>query len=334
MSREVIGWGRRDGGLAVTFDPGVPALTLDSVTALTAVTAEAGDELDDRDDYPATPRPPWLDRLGDRGRRRLLGLTLVIATAFGWSAPALGTPDTAERTAPVVVATVTENHFERPSRGAGSTTLRMSVSNLSTTPVRLVRFDSAYLAADVTLLRDAGATVDAGATLLTDVAVTVLCTSSSPLVLPTLQLRDGDGIEFHVAVAGAVQALADSCAGGDTPPVLSLAQSATIEESRLKVPLSNLGDRTVRLLAMTVDDVSFGGPLPSTMDTPTKSMWLNPPTTCPDLWRVQGLPTTLHVVVATALDHRYDAEGTADIPVPIGPVLAQWLSTTACKGVS
>jgi hypothetical protein len=110
---------------------------------------------------------------------------------------------------------------------------------------------------------------------------------------------------------------------------------AGIEGDRLRLSLSTLGGRTLRLLAMSVDDVALTGrPLPSTMDSPTRVMWLNPPTTCPDVWRTRGLPNTVHATIATSLDRRYDGEGTADVSLSVGAVLAQWLSTTACKGVA
>ncbi len=353
MSREVIGWGRRDDADADPSDPSAPPSAADPAT--TTLLAEGTDRLvapggalgapgalddlgapDDLDEPDQAPPdgPGWLDRLGGRGRRRLLGAVVTLTTALGLSAPALGPTELLERPTPVVVALVTEGRSQTPAHGAGSTTLRVAVSNLSPSPVQLVGFDTAFVAAEVAGSPDAGRTVAPGTTLLTDVGVTVLCDASSPLVLPTLRLRDRDGVEFHVPVAGSVQALVDSCTGGETPPVLSLSGPTVIEESRLKVTLATLGGRTLRLLAMNLDDVGLTGrPLPSTMDNPTRVVWLNAPDTCPDLWRSRGLPSRLDVVVATTLDRRYDGEGTAAISLPVGPVLAQWLSVTACKGV-
>lgn len=356
MSREVIGWGRRDGDTAAPSDPDAPPLTVPPTSSRPIPPAGLRDgpstgwpherqfprdeegleeELDDVLDGGAGPRRPgWLDRLDRPRRRRLLAATLLASTAFGWLGPDLGPSDILDRPTPVVVALVTENRYEPASRGSASTTLQVAISNLSTTPVQLTGFDTAYVAAEVTLVHDAGRVIAPGASLRTDVSVSVLCTVPTPLVLPTLKLRDVDGVEFHLPVAGSVQALVESCAGGDTTPVLGLVSSA-VEGDRLRLSLSTLGGRTLRLLAMSVDDVALAGrPLPATMDSPTRVMWLNPPTTCPDVWRTRGLPDTVHATIATSLDRRYGGEGTADVSLRVGVLLAHWLSATACKGVA
>lgn len=166
-----------------------------------------------------------------------------------------------------------------------------------------------------------------------DLRVTVACDSAERLTLPPLTVRRQDGTLRSLDVQGAAATLAELCRRGDPSGHLLAVTAVTREDdgagARLMITVTVPNGRTLRLTGIAVGGVPLTGtPLPVTLDTPKRTIWLDPPSSCAPAWRAQGVPETFDLTVSTSPAD----PSPVHLDQPGGLALADWLLTSACGG--
>jgi hypothetical protein len=284
------------------------------------------------------------DEKGERrGGRRVSPRTAVLAagalaggallgwTGSGnWTAPA---PAPADATLAAVVQSMERaDGRDAPSIRSSDEAWRLSariwLTNLSTSPVTLLGTGNAPLAAQATI-RDLPLTVLPGADRQITASVVLVCSSPQQLDLQPLQVRRGNGPTRPVRLLGAAAALAHACAT-TTPRRVISSTAALLDEERLRVDLTVTGGRTIRLVAVRAGGTELTGrPLPAQLDGQLRSIWLNPPASCPTSWQRAGIPRSLDLTLEGGTDLGSGVTRTHD-SVLVGDSLAAWLLGSGC----
>ena len=202
----------------------------------------------------------------------------------------------------------------------------MSVANAGSDPVSVVGFEPAGDGGFIAGLDPRRLLVPAGGSADLRLQIGVRCGSATPLGLPGLRIRRPDGGIRPVTVTGAADALATLCTRwpGQEPLVLDQIRP---DGNRLALVVRVPGGRSTRIDAVYAGSVPLVvSPLPTTVDGGRTTIWLQPPARCPVRWQVTGIPEQVTI--------RIEVGGPAELTVPLGPAMADWVLATACRPVT
>jgi hypothetical protein len=274
---------------------------------------------------------------GPRGSRRAraaaLSAALGLGVAIGWT----GTGTWAEPPPPLdqavsaVVLEIGNKH------GTGAISARIRVINLGrdavsiTAPGAVAGARWSGLAARPTGLDPADSPVPGGESRDFTAPLTVSCASPLPLGLDPLIATRSDGQARSIPLQGAAVELDRLCATGPARGVLRLTDIGR-DGARMQVRLTVPGGRSIRVVGIDVGGLALtGGPLPAQVDGQVRSIWLDPPKSCPASWRALGVPRALDVIIEDPFDHSVESTRTR-ISLVTGDDLASWLLHAGCPG--
>ncbi len=162
-----------------------------------------------------------------------------------------------------------------------------------------------------------------------DLAAVLQVDCASPLALdldPVIATRP-DGTPRPIPVQGAAGELMRICAA--RAAVLRL-HRADRDGGRLRVGLTVPGGRSLRVVAVTVGGLELTGrPFPAQVDGQVRSIWLDPPATCPPSWKALGVPRVLTVIAEDPYDQG-TGSSRSRITLLVGDALAAWLMDAGC----
>jgi hypothetical protein len=203
--------------------------------------------------------------------------------------------------------------------------LIVQISNLTTGPLVLAGAEASFDAAEVTAVTPQGLQITAGSTATAVLRAAISCGSPQPLRLPALSVRGSDRVLRPIEIDGSASALARVC--NLQRPAVHLLQlvSAAPDGARLRLQVRSPTGRTTQVNAISAGGVALSGrPIPGAVDALGRTIWIDPPTSCPDAWLHSGLPRTL--------DLRVDAGGDATVTLDLGYAVARWLRAGVCSG--
>jgi len=269
-------------------------------------------------------RPGWTPAR----RAATLLAALVIGAGSGWfGSGAWGSTqdERATQRGPAAAAVVID---VRPSSGTAVRTgadLIVQITNLGRSLLTLNGAEASFDAGEITSVTPVGLQVPPGSGAMAVVHAAIACGSPQPLRLPAVQLRGSDGVLRSIAVDGAAAALAQVCE--QQPPAVRLLElvDTSVDGARLRLQVSSPTGRTTQVTGISARGVPLSGrPVPGTVDALGRTIWLDPPTTCPQEWLLGGLPRTV--------DLRLDSGGDSTVSLDVGFALAHWLRANACSG--
>ncbi len=259
----------------------------------------------------------------------LVAAALAAGAAAGWS----GTGTQARTSHPVDVAVWAAVSTIDDAGARGAMSARIRVVNDGRERVTITaripatgapRWSRAALTA---VLDPPALTVPGGARA--DLAAVLQVDCSSPLVLdldPMIATRP-DGTARPIPVQGAASELMRICAA--RAAVLRL-HRADQDGGRLRVGLTVPGGRSLRVVAVTAGGLELSGrPFPAQVDGQVRSIWLDPPTSCPQAWQALGVPRVLTVIAEDPYDQG-SGSSQARITLLVGDALAGWLMDGGC----
>ncbi|MFZ0159770.1 MAG: hypothetical protein WAL50_12125, partial [Kineosporiaceae bacterium] len=221
--------------------------------------------------------------------------------------------------------------------GTGVTAARIRVINLGwekvsvTAPGAVAGAQWSGLAARPTGLDPAESTVPGGTSRDFTAPLTVSCTSPLPLGLDPLIATRSDGQTRSIPLRGAAVELDRLCATGPARGVLRITDIGR-DGPRMQVRLTVPGGRSIRVVGIEVGGLALTGrPLPAQVDGQVRSIWLDPPRSCPASWRTLGAPRALDVIIEDPFDQSAGSTRTR-ISLVTGDDLASWLLDAGCPG--
>jgi len=103
--------------------------------------------------------------------------------------------------------------------------------------------------------------------------------------------------------------------------------SAVPDGDRLRIEVRSPSGRTTQVIGMWAGSVRITGrPMPATVDSANRTMWLDRPSRCPSEWVRGGLPRTIELDL--------DVGAPATVSVDTGFALPRWLRAGACAGTA
>jgi len=138
-------------------------------------------------------------------------------------------------------------------------------------------------------------------------------------------LRGSDRVLRSIPIDGDAAALARICTLQPAAVHLLELVSAAPDGARLRLQVRSPTGRTTEVNAVSARGVALTGrPIPGTVDALGRTIWIDPPASCPNAWLHSGLPRTL--------DLRLDAGGDSTVSLDLGFTFARWLRAGPCSG--
>jgi hypothetical protein len=272
--------------------------------------------------------PPGPDR-----RLLLLGVLALLTFTGGYLGQGSWRVG-ARAQAPVISAIATDVTGGAGSRQPIRVQVTIAVANDGTDQIQVL--DPGTTAPGVTVvgLDPRVLTVPAGRVRQVNADIALNCDRPDPLALPALRVELIDGVQRRLEVGGS-GVLLEACSravAAVRPLAASIgrAQASGPSDPRLAIMLTSPTGRAVDVSAVRAGGVSLSAE-PRTVSvagTGPATVRLSAPRSCPEQWRVNGIPGALAFDLAPAPP----SGSVTTVQLSLGTPLTSWLLATSCAG--